>query len=149
MPTPEQSAQIIAVLDGAADLTLATNGADGYPHATTLAFAHDGMAIYIGTSAASRKAGNLARDDRVSLTVNRPYRGWDEIMGVSIAGRARRVSAPEEFLKAGQLMLAKYPSVAQLAPANGADVALFRIDAERILLLDYAKGHGHSEVIKL
>ncbi len=147
MVTPAQSAQIAHILDTANDLTLAVNGEDGYPHAVSLTFAHEGLAIYVGTSASSLKVRCLARDDRVSLTVNKPYAGWKNIEGLAIAGRAHRVTSPEEFFKAVTLLFAKYPEAAGAAPQSGEDVAVIRIDPEAITLLDYTKGHGHREFI--
>lgn len=146
MLTPAQRTQIVSILDAADDLTIATNRPDGYPQATTVSFVNDELAIYFGTGAAAQKAQNIASDDRVSLTVNLPYKTWDEIKGVSLGGRARRVIEPEEFRKVGDLMLKKFPQIAQYADfGSGMELALFRVDAEVISILDYAKGFGHTE----
>lgn len=144
--TPEQRQNIIATLDAANDLTIATNRADGYPQATTVSFVNDGLRIYFGTWAQSQKARNLARDDRVSVTVNPAYKSWEEIKGLSLGGRARRVQSGEEMKRVFELMMRKFPQIAQFVNAPGEELALYRIDAEVVSMLDYTQGFGHTEL---
>lgn len=147
MLTPTQRAQIVAILDAAADLTIATNRADGYPQATVVSFVNDDDKIYFGTGAKAQKAQNIGRDDRVSVAITDPYKTWDDIRGVSIGGRARRVTDPEEVRRVGQLMFEKFPQIAKYADFGaGMDLALFRIDPEVISILDYSQGFGHTDL---
>lgn len=149
MLTPAQRSKIIAILDAAADLTVATNRADGYPQATVVSFVNDGDKIYFGTGAKAQKAENIARDDRVSVTITDPYTSWDDIKGVSIGGRARRVTEPEEFQRVGELMFKKFPQISNYASfGEGMELALFRIDPEVVSILDYAQGFGHTELVR-
>lgn len=138
---------IVSIIDGAADLTIATLRADGWPQATTVSFASDGLAIYFGANGQSQKAKNIARDDRVSVTINCPYTDdWQSIRGVSIGGRARRVRDDDELAKVGALMMKKFPQIAQFVDFDSNfEMAIFRIDAEVISVLDYSKGFGHVE----
>lgn len=146
MLSTAQRAQAVSILDAASDLTIATNRADGYPQATTVSFVNDGMKIYFGTGADAQKAKNIARDDRVSIAITDPYKTWDDIKGVSIGGRARRVTEPEEARQVSELMFKKFPQIAKYADfGDGMDLALFRIDAEVISILDYTQGFGHTE----
>jgi PPOX class probable F420-dependent enzyme len=148
MLTPAQRAQIIAILDAAADLTVATNRADGYPQATVVSFVNDGMAIYFGTWSQSQKAKNIARDDRVSVAITDPYKTWNDIKGVSIGGRARKLSDPAELAKVGAIMMKKFPQIAEFAKTmQETDMTVIRIDAEVISILDYAKGFGNTELV--
>jgi nitroimidazol reductase NimA-like FMN-containing flavoprotein (pyridoxamine 5'-phosphate oxidase superfamily) len=145
-----QRQRIVSILDAGLDLTVATNREDGYPQATTVSYVNDGMTIYFGTGAAAQKAHNIARDGRVSLTVNLPYATWDEIKGVSIGGRAARVTDPDEAGKAGALMLKKFPQIANYQAFGSAmDLAMFRVSPEVISILDYSKGFGHTELVRL
>jgi hypothetical protein len=73
--------EITSILKNADEMTIATVRPDGYPQATTVSYVNDGLKIYFGCAAESQKAKNLARDSRVSLTVNLPYRSWKEIRG--------------------------------------------------------------------
>jgi nitroimidazol reductase NimA-like FMN-containing flavoprotein (pyridoxamine 5'-phosphate oxidase superfamily) len=97
MLTPAQRQQAISILDAAIDLTVATVRPDGYPQATTVSFVNDGLAIYFGTWTQSQKAENLARCDKVSVTVDLPYESWNEIKGLSLGARARRVTRADEW----------------------------------------------------
>jgi nitroimidazol reductase NimA-like FMN-containing flavoprotein (pyridoxamine 5'-phosphate oxidase superfamily) len=146
MLTPAQRDQIVSILDAAADLTIATNRPDGCPQATTVSFVNDGDKIYFGTGAKAQKAQNIARDDRISIAITDPYRTWDDIRGVSIGGRARRVTEPEELQRVGELMFKKFPQISRYAEFGaGTELALFRIDPRVISILDYSQGFGHTE----
>ena len=94
---PELSQEIISILDDANDMTIATVREDGYPQATTVSYVNDGLKIYFGCATASQKAKNLARNSKVSLTVNLPYRSWNEIQGLSIGGKAELITDPQEM----------------------------------------------------
>ena len=96
---------ILSILDGAKDMTIATVRDDGFPQATTVSYAHDDLTLYFGTSAVSQKARNIERSDKVSLTVNLPYENWGEIRGISAAGRAMRLKDPKDIELARNLLL--------------------------------------------
>jgi nitroimidazol reductase NimA-like FMN-containing flavoprotein (pyridoxamine 5'-phosphate oxidase superfamily) len=146
MLTPAQRAQFVAILDAAPDLTIATVRPDGYPQATTVSFVNDGAAIYFGTWSKSQKAQNLARCDKVSVTVDLPYADWSQIKGVSLGGRASLVTDAAEQSRVGALMLKKFPQLATaLNGVDNSEMAIFRIDAEVVSILDYTKGFGHTE----
>ena len=150
MLTLAQRDQIVAVIDAANDLTIATNREDGYPQATTVSFVNDGMAIYFGTWSQSQKAKNMIRDDRVSIAITDPYKTWTEIKGVSIGGRARRLTDQAELAKVGAIMFKKFPQIAEFAKTmQETEMAMFRIDPEVISLLDYTKGFGHTELLEV
>ena len=148
MIRPDQLAQITDILGAASDLTIATNRPDGYPQATAVSFVNDGAAIYFGSWSQSQKSKNIERDGRVSVSVTAPYKTWNEIKGISIGGRACKVVKPEELEKVGAMMLRKFPQIADYSTAmQDAEMAMFRIDAEVISILDYSKGFGHTELV--
>jgi general stress protein 26 len=140
--------EILAIMDGANDMTLATIRADGYPQATTVSYAHDGLTLYFGCAGDSQKARNLAHEDRVSLTINLRYANWGEIRGLSMGGRATRISDPREMERVGQLLVRKFPEgIAEYASDGFEGIALFRVTPEVISVLDYRKGFGHTDLI--
>ena len=146
-PAPEQ--EIVSILNESYDLTIATVREDGYPQATTVSYVSDGLTIYFGCAAQSQKVKNIARSAKVSLTVNLPYASWDEIRGLSVGGRAARVTDPKEMDRVGRLMLWKFPQIARYAPADMEELVLFRITPEIISVLDYRKGFGHTDLVKV
>ena len=146
---PGLKKEILSILDDANDMTIATVRKDGYPQATTVSYVNDGLKIYFGCAANSQKAKNLACDSKISLTVNLPYTSWDDIRGLSIGGRAERVTDPQEVGQASQLMFEKFPQIARYAPAELEDIVLFRVTPQVISVLDYRKGFGHTDLVKL
>ena len=84
---PAQTLDVIFILDQANAMTIATVGEEGYPPATRVSYVNDGLTVYFGCAAESQKAENIARSDKVSLTVSLPYASWDEIRDLSIALR--------------------------------------------------------------
>jgi len=146
---PELKQEILSILDDASDMTIATVREDGYPQATTVSYVNNGLNIYFGCAANSQKAKNIARDSKVSLTVNLPYTSWNDIRGLSIGGRAERITNPQEVAQASQLMFEKFPQIARYAPAELEDIVLFRVTPEVISVLDYRNGFGHSDLVKL
>ena len=150
MSTATEQKRIVDILDAADDLTIATLRDDGYPQATVVSFANDGLTIYLGTGAGAQKAQNMRRDGRVSIAVTLPYKTWDQIKGLNLAGRADLITAPEEFRHVGELMYKKFPQISQYADfGTGMDMALFRITPEIVSILDYAQGFGHTDLIDL
>ncbi len=148
--TPQQKADILEILDGAKDLTVATVREDGYPQATTVSFVHDGLKIYFGCDPNSQKARNIERSDKVSLTADLPYKEWNEIRGVSVGGRARFVTDAKERQHVFELMLARFPQIADYIKESDADeVGVVCVEPEVISLLDYRKGFGHTEEIRV
>ena len=139
--------QIVNILDRTNDMTIATVRDDGFPQATTVSFASEGVLIYFGAASTSQKARNIARCNKVSLTVNLPYDNWGQISGLSIGGLAEKVTDPSEMARIGQIFLEKFPEAAKHVPADLGELALFRITPKVVSVLDYSKGFGHTEEI--
>src|SRR5215207_9357451 len=140
--------EILSILDRANDMTIATVRQDGYPQATTVSFANDGLEIYFGCSEESQKAGNISRNSKVSLTINLPYANWGEIRGISAGGHADRLTDPQEIERAGQLLLQKFPQgIAEYASGALMGVAFFKVVPKVISILDYRKGFGHTDLV--
>ena len=62
--------KIQALLDAHRIMTIATLRPDGWPQATTVAYVNEGLTLWFLCGLQSQKARNLARDDRVSLTID-------------------------------------------------------------------------------
>lgn len=141
--------KILALLDRHRVMTLATNRPDGWPQATTVGFSHEGLKLYFLCGATSQKAANLARDDRVSLTIDEDSPQVMEITGLSMAGRARRITDPAEYQKVLAMIMARYPEqkAFSLPMPDPSDIALFAIEPIVISVLDYAKGFGHADLV--
>ena len=62
--------KILEILDQHRLMTVATNRPDGWPQATTVGYVNEGLTLYFLCAPQSQKAQNLARDDRISLTID-------------------------------------------------------------------------------
>jgi general stress protein 26 len=139
---------ILNILDNGKDLTLATIRPDGYPQATTVSYANDGLNIYVGIGKDSQKASNIRHCDKVSLTINAGYSNWNHIKGLSIGATAEIMHDPDEIRLASACLVKRFPQIAQWAQSmQAADVALVRITPQIVSLLDYEKGFGHTELV--
>ena len=148
--TPEQTNDVLEILDGAQDMTIATVRDDGYPQATTVSFVHDGLTIYFGCDPNSQKARNIKHSDKVSLTVDLPYKKWNQIRGLSLGGRAQFVTDPAEIERVSELMFERFPQIREFINTDEPQqLSVVRITPEIISLLDYRKGFGFTEEIRI
>jgi nitroimidazol reductase NimA-like FMN-containing flavoprotein (pyridoxamine 5'-phosphate oxidase superfamily) len=139
---------VLQVLDTAQDLTLATIRPDGFPQATTVSFAHDGMVIYVGIGRHSQKTENIRANGKVSLTINLPYHDWREIRGLSMSGTADVLDDPREAAGAAACLERRFPAVSEwCGPDMGQEVVFVRIRPQMVSVIDYSKGFGHTELV--
>lgn len=140
--------QIISIIEDVDDMTLATIRADGFPQANTITFMNEGLSLFFLTGGESRKVRNIARNNKVSLTIDRPYKEWKEIESLSMGALAFRVTEVSEMEKIGELLLEKFPEAAKFQnDGDAGNLAYFRIEPTVISLLDYQKGFGYSELV--
>lgn len=130
-------------------MTIATLRPDGWPQATTVGYANDGLTIYFLCGPDSQKATNLARDDRVSVTIDHDTPQVMEITGLSMAARARPVTNRAEAQKAMDMLLARYSEQQSipLSPPPVDAVAIYRVTPVVVSVLDYTKGFGHADLV--
>jgi nitroimidazol reductase NimA-like FMN-containing flavoprotein (pyridoxamine 5'-phosphate oxidase superfamily) len=141
--------QILKLLDEHRIMTICTLRPDGWPQATTVGYASDGLTLYFLCGIGSQKASNLAHDDRVSLTIDHDTPQVMEITGISMAAQAQLVSDAAEEDRALRFLMAKYPpqeGIPMSMPAPS-DVRIFRVVPKVISVLDYSKGFGHTELV--
>lgn len=147
--SPRQKAFILKVLKTHHVMTIATVRPDGWPQATTVTFANDGLNLYFGCEQSSQKVRNISRNRKVSVTVDHYCENWDEIRGISLGGSARVVKDPEEFRKALGLLRRRFPQYGGMGEADLEGLAIVRVTPKVVSLLDYGKGFGHTELIKV
>jgi len=141
--------RIITIIDDCQDMTIATIRDDGFPQATTVSYVNDGLRIYFGCDATSQKAGNIAKNCKVSATINCRYNDWSDIKGLSIGAIACPVSDQYEIVKVGDLLYDKFPKLARYIPDDSNGFSIFRLDPIAISLLDYSKNFGHTELVEI
>lgn len=143
--------KILALLDQHRIMTIATLRPDGWPQATTVGYVNEGMTLWFLCGLESQKAKNLARDDRVSITIDHDTADLFAITGLSMAARARRVTDRAEAEKVIGMLPLKYPdappATANIKMPGPDEVALFRVQPEIISVLDYTKGFAHTDLV--
>jgi PPOX class probable F420-dependent enzyme len=131
-------------------MTLATVRPDGYPQATIVAFAHDGITLFVAVDSDSQKVRNIRRNAKVSVAIGRDRRDWSKITGLSLAGQARVLRKADEIAWAKSRLLARFPEMEAMGAADGfKGWSFIAIVPVVISALDYTKGFGHTELIEL
>jgi nitroimidazol reductase NimA-like FMN-containing flavoprotein (pyridoxamine 5'-phosphate oxidase superfamily) len=141
--------QIVDLLNQHRIMTIATNRPDGWPQATVVSYANDGLIIYCRISRDSQKCANIARDPRVSLAIAKDYPQPLQIKGLSIAAHAFEVTDRGERDHAAEVLLQRYPEYKVMPRLDPAAVPTFRLTPEFVSILDYSKGFGHSDLVKV
>ena len=143
--------KILSLLDAHRIMTIATLRPDGWPQATTVGYVNDGLMLWFLCGLESQKAKNLARDNRVSITIDHDTPDILSITGLSMAARAHRVTDRAEAEKVIGMLPLKYPdappSTARMKMPAPEEVALFRVVPEIVSVLDYTKGFAHTDLV--
>jgi general stress protein 26 len=130
-------------------LTVATVRRDGYPQATTVTYANDGLTLYFGCDKTSQKVKNIRRNRRVSLAIDRDHRDWGKIKGLSMGADAVVLRDRSEIRHALALLGRKFPQWTELSPADLRSIAVVKVVPKVISVLDYSKGFGHTDLVRV
>jgi uncharacterized protein YhbP (UPF0306 family) len=152
--TIELKRQISIFLTAHHVMSLATVGSSG-PHATSLFYACDGLALIWVSEIDTQHSREIEADPRVAATVAPDYSDFATIRGVQIIGAARRILAADERIRHLAELEARYPFLEQLAAGPlklrqaYAKTAVYRLRPARVVLIDNTKGFGHKETLEL
>jgi nitroimidazol reductase NimA-like FMN-containing flavoprotein (pyridoxamine 5'-phosphate oxidase superfamily) len=130
-------------------MTVATLRPDGWPQATTVGYVNEGLTLYFLCGLESQKAKNIARDDRISLTIDHDTPDLMGITGLSMAARAQAVTDRAEAEKVLRMLPSKYPDAppVPMKMPTPDEVRLIRVTPVVISILDYSKGFGHTDLV--
>jgi nitroimidazol reductase NimA-like FMN-containing flavoprotein (pyridoxamine 5'-phosphate oxidase superfamily) len=129
-------------------MSFATMRPDGFPQATTVAYANDGLDLYFCCDRTSQKVRNLRRSGKVSLTIDRDYKDWSSIKGLSMGARAELLSKPTDATHAFELLARKFPEMRKTSEEDLASSTFVKVTPKVISVLDYSKGFGHTDLVK-
>jgi PPOX class probable F420-dependent enzyme len=138
---------VLDLLDKHRLMTVATLRPDGWPQATTVGYANDGLTMYFICAATSQKAENIARDNRISLTIDADTSDPMAITGLSMAARATPVTDQAEIGRMIQLLVGKYPEYTAMPSPDMSQITVMRVVPEVVSILDYSKGFGHTDQV--
>lgn len=147
----ESLAQIMHLLDACKDLTLATVRADGSPQANIVSYGHDGLTLYFATDRDSQKIRNLQACDKVSLALRPDYDGWSTVKALSITATARILADDSAEAQLAKECLARRfrRDRSSPSPQDQAAAVLVMIVPSEICVIDYSKGYGHHDVVRV
>jgi nitroimidazol reductase NimA-like FMN-containing flavoprotein (pyridoxamine 5'-phosphate oxidase superfamily) len=120
---------------------------DGWPQATMVSYANEGLLLYFIVSRASQKYANIERDSRVSIVVGREFADPSQIKALSIAANASEVRDPRQRERAIDLILDRHPALAKLGRPDPEHSAVMRAYCSIVTILDYSKGFGHADLL--
>jgi|WetSurMetagenome_2_1015567.scaffolds.fasta_scaffold54770_3 nitroimidazol reductase NimA-like FMN-containing flavoprotein (pyridoxamine 5'-phosphate oxidase superfamily) len=127
-------------------LNLATVSREWRPLVHTVAYASDGAVAYFSTDRRSRKMEHISANPYVAYTVDSDSRDWAHMKGVQMQAKGSFVTDPLEQKKARDLMIAKFPMIANMPRDNNS--VLVKLEPIECDYLDYSRGFGHSDRIK-
>lgn len=141
--------EIRAFLDRPHTLQVATINADGTPHLVAMWYTLIDGDVAFWTYAKSQKVVNLRRDPRITCMVEEGN-GYDQLLGVQIAGRAEIVDDRETVHRIGIDLMYRYQGfegeVSDVARAAVAQMGAKRcgviVRAEHIVSWDHSKLGG-------
>jgi general stress protein 26 len=145
----ELKRQVIRLLDEHRIMTIATNRPDGWPQATVVGYANDGLIIYCFIARDSQKYANIMHDPRVSIAIANDYHQPLQIKGLSLAAKVLVVEDQGEIDHAREILIRRYPEYKVMPRPDPAAVPLLRITPEIASILDYAKGFGHTDLVRV
>lgn len=139
---------ILGILGDHRILTLATIREDGFPQANTVSYANDGLNVYFITDPSSSKVKNIKYSNKVSLTVDRDYKDWSQIKGLSMGATAEILTNPKEIENAIGLLMQKFPALQEM-PESEEPPAVVKIIPKIISVLNYKLGFSHTDLIQV
>ena len=146
MPARMTDQEVQAFLDTKPGwIVLSTIGPNGYPHAVPIGYFRLGDDIYLGCRDGTQKVKNIARNPKVSLTLESGSTRQD-IKGVLIQGDAVVYTDSENALRlsraAAQLRGVEEEALPQ-EPRPG--VAYIKVEPRRVISWDYSRQAENSE----
>jgi uncharacterized protein YhbP (UPF0306 family) len=110
--SPDVPPHVLAFLAGQNTVTLATASATGLPHAATMVYASDGLAIYYCAHPDATTARHIAENPRVAFTIDAYSPDWRRTQGIQGRGECRTLLDPNEIRQAMRLFRDKFPFLA-------------------------------------
>lgn len=137
----------IQILEANRIMTVATVRPDGWPQATIVGYANDGLLLYFLIYRDSQKFANMGADTRIAIAVGQEPRSIGEIEAVYAGCDVTEVTDLAQRSRAWQLLAERHPNLTDLAPPQQSEVATMVAECRYISILDYSKGIGHTDAV--
>ena len=139
--------EIEAFLEAGRDLQVASINADGTIHLVTMWYAVRDGEVAFWTYGKSQKIVNVRRDPRLTVLVATGEK-YEELKGVSIAGRAELVEDRDEVVSYGEAVYVRYwgpldnDAVREGVQAMGAKRVVVVVKPDKVVSWDHSKLAG-------
>ncbi|MGZ5787567.1 MAG: pyridoxamine 5'-phosphate oxidase family protein [Ramlibacter sp.] len=136
-------------------MSLATLGKKGEVHAASLFYVPDGLSLVWTSDPATRHSQHLESQPRVAATIAPDCADFLAVRGLQISGVARRLLDAAEVDPASGMMRERFPFLERLASGPAAlreawaRTGFYRLDPERITLIDNSRGFGHKATLQV
>lgn len=147
--TPSAKRFILDQLKKNRIMSLATVRPDGYPQATTVTYANDGLTLYFACDRNGQKVRNLRRSPKVSLTINKDTADWKKITGLSMGATAKVLKRPADTQRALVLLARKFKDMKGLSEEDLAETVFVRVQPKVVSMLDYRRGFGWTKLVRV
>jgi len=147
--TPSARRFILDQLKSNRIMSLATVRPDGYPQATTVTYANDGLTLYFCCDRNSQKARNLRRSPKVSLTINKDTANWHKITGLSMGATAKILERPADTKRALTLLARKFKDMRGLGAEDLEEFVFVRVQPKVVSMLDYQREFGWTRLVRV
>lgn len=137
--------KISACLAAQPYMRISTVSADAQPHVATVGFIAERATVYFVTDRKSRKAQNIAANQRVAYCVDDGEVDLRKIQGVQMTGTASIVTEPAEIQKIMAGMLGKFPQFKDLPPNE--DYVFFRVEPHKGVFIDNTIQFGQRDTV--
>lgn len=135
----------IQILDAHRIMSIATVRPDGWPQNTVVGYANDGLLVYFLVSRASQKFANIAKDERVAISVAKAPDDVRHIKAVYAGALASEVTDPDQRAEAWRLLTERHPNLANFELPDPSQSAMMRALCKYVSILDYSEGLGHAD----
>jgi uncharacterized protein YhbP (UPF0306 family) len=126
-------------------MSLATVSTTGEPHAAAVYFVSDqALQLYFFSDPDSQHGRDVAQNPRAAVSIFPECEGWQDIRGVQMRGQVHGVMPGDQWERAWQRYLDKFPFVKELK-AVVAQNALYVFSPHWIRLIDNRRGFGFKE----
>jgi nitroimidazol reductase NimA-like FMN-containing flavoprotein (pyridoxamine 5'-phosphate oxidase superfamily) len=140
-------AEIIAQLNNRRLMTIATIRQDGWPQATAVSYANEGLVLYSIIGRNSQKFLNIVRDPRVSVSISDDTGLALLYKGLSMGGHAKVLEGRAQIERIREIVVSRNPQYKHFLAPDLMRIAVVCFKPEVVSVTDYSKGFGHSALV--
>lgn len=135
-------ADAIKILEAYRLMTVATLRPDGWPQATIVGYANEGLDLYFLVARTSQKLANIHFDDRIAVAIGEEPLDGHHIRAVYAAANAVELEDPGQRAHGWELLRRRHPNLADYALPDASEAAMIRARCHHVSALDFTVGES-------